>query len=445
MPHMRWALSGLLLVAALGVPVRAEEDPAQPVTPEQRDEHVKRALKPLDEDLAKRFASYEQQGVFSAAVAGWAFLLLEERGAGTAALPARGKSLARIASQVGAYLEKVERFAAKEPKPAAAGAPADPLAGMFSDGTQCNWPTAVAGLFLAEALQRGKLGKEAKAGCVRALRVLEATQQEDGGWGHDDARRGGVSGMDLGIPDPTGRHGKLNYPKTLLSTTNVCATALGALRRALKKEAGDSARKARAYYAAAQNGNGSFPYDPSQVMKGGGPGTGEPGAGGPGMGGPNPADELGAPLTAGALLALRSLGAPDSDPIVRAARAYVDAHPQGLSEGHGSATYGLLLSALEASSRSEAAWIAFRERFLRRLLEAQQKDGTSLCACRHGSFATTCDTDPLPGAPDMPGQAQDARMYVTALHALILALDRVPAKALPAPQQGAGAVPVTTK
>ena len=53
---------------------------------------------------------------------------------------------------------------------------------------------------------------------------------------------------------------------------------------------------------------------------------------------------------------------------------------------------------------------------------AQQKDGTWRCAGRHGSVATTCDTDPLPGARDMPGQAQDARMYVTALRALILAL-----------------------
>ena len=39
MPSLRWALGGLLLVAVLSVSVRAEEDPAQPVTPEQRDEH----------------------------------------------------------------------------------------------------------------------------------------------------------------------------------------------------------------------------------------------------------------------------------------------------------------------------------------------------------------------------------------------------------------------
>ena len=57
----------------------------------------------------------------------------------------------------------------------------------LNDGVQCNWPTAAAGLFFAEALQRGKLRAEAKGACVRALEILEATQQEDGGWRVDFA------------------------------------------------------------------------------------------------------------------------------------------------------------------------------------------------------------------------------------------------------------------
>lgn len=433
-------LGPLVLACAVGV-LADEQPPAPPlpspaaVTAEQRDEALKRALKPLDDDLSKRFSAYEQQGVFSAAVAGWAFLLLEERGPTEAALPGRAKALTRIAGQVGQYLEKVERFfdRAGEPPPQEDEAPRG-LGDMgHNDGMQCNWPTAVAGLFFAEALQRGKLRTEAKAGCARALKILEATQQEDGGWGHDDGRRGGIGGVSLPIPDPTGRRGRLDYPKTLLATSNVCGTAVAALRRALKKAEAQSGTKARAYFAAAQNGDGSFPYDPSQTRKGQ-----------DSFGGMGPADVISAPVTSGALLALRSLGVGD-EPCAAKALAFVDAHPEGLSEGHGSATFGLMMSALEASSRSEEAWKAFRERFLRRVLNAQGKDGTFACACAHGSFGTTCDTDALPGGMQFPGHDQDSRMYVTALHSLILALDRVPSKALPPAKKPAAAPTVTPR
>jgi hypothetical protein len=96
-----------------------------------------------------------------------------------------------------------------------------------------------------------------------------------------------------------------------------------------------------------------------------------------------------------------------------------------------------------AVQRDEA--LKFRERFLRRILDAQGKDGTFTCACAHGSFGTTCDTDALPGGMAQPGEGQDSRMYVTALHTLILALDRVPSKALPPAKKPAAAPTVTPR
>jgi hypothetical protein len=429
-------LAPLVLAAAAAVLADEPAPPAAPepapVTAEQRDEALKRALKTLDDDLAKHFSAYEQQGVFASAVAGWAFLLLEERGEAAAPMPARSKSLARLAGHVDQYLQKVERFLDRGGKPPVPGGevPRDLEEMDLNDGMQCNWPAAAAGLFFAEALQRGKLRAEAKAACVRALKILEATQQEDGGWGHDDGRRGGIGGVTLPIPDPTGRRGRLDYPKTLLSTSNLCATAVAALRRALKKEGGESVKKARAYYLAAQNSDGSYPYDPSQTCKereGFGPSE----------------MPIEAPLTAGALLAIRSLGAGDL-PCAAKALAFVEAQTANLSEGHGSASYGLMLSALEASQRGEAAWKTFRGHHLRRLLDAQGKSGTFACACKHGSFGTTCDTEPLPGGVEFPGHDEDSRMYVTALHTLILALDRTPSKALPPPAKPAPAAPVVT-
>lgn len=77
-------LAATLSAAAYEQPPEQPLPPAipgpEPVTPEQRDESLKRALKVLDEDLTKRFSGYEQQGVVASAIAGWAFLLLEERG-----------------------------------------------------------------------------------------------------------------------------------------------------------------------------------------------------------------------------------------------------------------------------------------------------------------------------------------------------------------------------
>ncbi len=432
----RAAVIALVLLAA-GAPARGEPapPPGRPVEAAERDEALRRAFQAIDEGFSRRFSSYEAMGVFSAAVAGLACVLAEERPAGEAAFPSRAKTLARLAPKVDGWLQQTERFATRPLKPAGAPARGPLQPGLLPEGVQCNWPAGAAGLFLSEALARGKVRKEARSGCERVVRILEATQQGDGGWGHDDARRGGVSGMALPIPDPTGRHASMDYPATLTSTTNLCAAALGAARRALKRDAGEAARKARGYYGAAQNPDGSFPYDPSQREK---DGDRPPGFA-------SPADALAVPLTAGALLGLRSLGFPAEDPLAAKAAPVVDAHPEWASEGHGSATYGLWLCALEARTRDAdgAAWRAFRERHFRRILDAQGPDGTFACACASASPATTCDTEPLPGGIDMPGHADDARMYVTALHAAVLALDRAVPKAVPAPSKPAPA-PATT-
>jgi hypothetical protein len=178
-----------------------------------------------------------------------------------------------------------------------------------------------------------------------------------------------------------------------------------------------SLQKGRVYFENAQNGDGTFPYDPAQKH---------------GMELPTEmAGGIETARTSGAAFALVCAGVPADDPVVRRALESIDKKPEFMSEGHGSATMALQFGALLSRVREEPRWWTFRGIFLPRILAHQENDGSFACVCLHESGAVTCDTRPIPGVPGMEMYVREQRVYVTAIHALILALDRSRPRALP--------------
>jgi hypothetical protein len=131
------------------------------------------------------------------------------------------------------------------------------------------------------------------------------------------------------------------------------------------------------------------------------------------------------------VFALYCAGAPADDPLARKALDALDAQRESMSEGHGSATMALQYGALLSRARGDAAWQAFRSIYFPRILAAQEANGACLCVCRHEAGGVTCDTTPIPGMPMGDAYAAGNKTYVTAIHALILALDRTEPRVLP--------------
>jgi hypothetical protein len=146
--------------------------------------------------------------------------------------------------------------------------------------------------------------------------------------------------------------------------------------------------------------------------------------------------------TAGAVFALLCAGAPRDDPVVVAGLKAVDAHPELMSEGHGSATMALQFGALLSRGRGDRAWAAFRKIFLPRILAHQEPSGAFACVCQAKTLAVTCDTREIPGLPAQVAAdwLRGGKVYVTAIHTLILLLDRTAARGLPEMPDLAGPV-----
>ncbi len=423
----RVGLVGCVVAAAGVVAARAGEGgapkapPAADVSPTARDACIAKACAYLDKALWNEADNLggSPQKPYAAATAGWAYLLLGGKSASP--IPPRAKEIDRVE----AYLEKYEAAVAsaylddKNKK-----APASPLAGAaaaagfnFTEATQFTWPFSAAAHFHAESLARNVRGKESRAALQLIVRALERGQQPDGGWGHDDASHAGMGLPPLPIP---GSPDKLVYPHTLLASSHCALGALGAAHRALGTKDAPSLRRGREHFVAAQNGDGAFPYDRTQTEK---------------SSPPRPDDLLAIEVarTSGAVYAMLEAGAAAGDAPVAKALAMVDAHVAWGSEGHGSATLGLEYAALLARVRGGDAWAKFRAEFFPRILASQTADGSFDCACRHVSFATTCDTHPDPALAGAAGDsfASGARTYVAAIHVLVLALDRDESKSLP--------------
>ena len=408
---------------------RADDEPGDDapagVSAEARDEALIRAFEWLDEKLLGMADDNRPRKRFAYALAGWAYTLASERSEGRK-LPNRKTQLKAIDKFLQRYIESVERAYVKqeEDEGGARGRrpgmpPGFDMGGM--EAAQFVWPLSVAAGMYAERAARGPRKSTAKRTLKTLVEIFELAQQEDGGFGHDDASREGMGLPAIDIPKPGG--GSLEYPGTLLAGSYCAISALGMAHHALGTRAPKSLERGRAHFAASQSGDGSFPYDPSQKHEGA---RGMPG-------GMSAIDHA---RNGGCVLALALAGAPKDDPVLAKAMAAMDGAMEALSEGHGSATLSLLYGALCARARGEATWKRFREIFFARLLEVQQEDGSFLCACRGESFGTTNDTEPLPGMGVVPGMGasyeEGNRVYVTAAHVLILLLDRVAPAAIAA-------------
>ncbi len=409
----RVSIVSILVVVLVGSLLQADtrhdkKRPEVPATPEARQKGIRAGLAYLDKTL---FSLPDMQGTprepFTYGVAGIAWLLAQDGQRVTG--PAGGADpVRRVQKRLESYISEVEHRL-KDP----ANLPS--IHGMADSSklVQYTWPIAMAGLFFSEMKLRGIRADEAGRALTRIEAILADCQEANGGWGH-----GRVSGKEdprteARIPKEFRKMMKAGggYPATLLSSTNCVAPALGVmkLRCGVPTKGLDRARE---YYGAAELGNGNFPYDPSQRSA--------------------DADTTGPPRAAGAIFALLAMGVPTTDPVVSKAREYVAENMEYLSEGHGSATYGLLMGALACRALGEREWKAFDGMYAPRILGTQDKDGAFGCVCEGKSFGTSCDEDHL----EMMGFFADGqKAYITAIQTVILLLDRTPPRFTPTPSK----------
>jgi hypothetical protein len=430
-----------LAVGASRAPAQDAEKPAEPakpaprsITAEERDEALVKAFAYLDDEIWKMQEGGSPRKQYTAATMAWAYLLAaDKRGKGAKKLPSRKKQLDRLRGYLSQYVEQVVRVYDRDDEKAEKertrpGMPPG-FAGMRT--SQYVWPLGIAAHYFAESLERGKSKKDSKEALRGIVRVLEAAQQESGGWGHDDASRPGMGLPPVKIPKPGG--GSQEYPGTLLGASNCALSGLGVAHEVLgttKKT--EALERGITYFRESQDEGGTFPYDPSQRM-----GQDRLPEGAPE--GSRVVQRAGfralsVARTSGGVLAMLCAGAKKDDPDVRRALDAVDAHPEWASEGHGSASMALQLAAVLARARGDETWAAFRRTYFARILGKQQEDGSFDCACEEVTFGVTCDTKPLPGMGKMPGMdgwTEQARVYVTAIHALILLLDRCELESVP--------------
>ena len=418
-------LASLLTLAPAppSVPPRQEEA----IDAKARDQALVNAFKYLDKKLWQLNENGSPQLQYSVAMAGWAYMLASDRSQKAKKLPSRSREIKRIFDYLQRYVQKIEKEyansakAKKKPKrvrPAGAG-----LGLAFGKPSQYVWPLSVAAHFFAEHLARGKR----KGECQRALRsiarILADAQQDNGGWGHDDARRPNLGLPKIPIPKPGGG-GNLVYPGTLLSATGCALSGLGVASVGRKRKTyAKPLANGRRHLQKAQNSSGTFPYDTSQRM------ARQPRGGG--RGGMSVIDRIDTARTSSAVLAYLLAGGRPTDDVVKNGIAAIDKGFKELGEGHGSATLALQYGALLSKVRGAEVWKRFRDEYFPTILERQEKSGAFLCAARSNAFGVTNDTEPLPGGISPPGFVDQGKTYVTAIHCLILALDRAPAKSLP--------------
>lgn len=385
----------------------AGKRPEVPATPEARQKAIRAGLAYLEENL---FSLPEAQGTprepFTCAVAGIAWLLATDGQRATG--PDRGTDpVRRVQRRLEKYISEVERRL-KDPD----NIPARHGLIESSKLVQYTWPLGMAGLFFAEMHLRGIRADEAGRALRRIEAILADCQEANGGWGHGKVGGREDPRTEELIPEEFRKAIRAGggYPSTLLSSTNCVASALGVMKERCAVPTATLDR-AREYYGEAQLRNGNFPYDPSQRSADG--------------------DETGAPRVAGAILALLCMGASANDPVVEEARDYLSGNIEYLSEGHGSATFGLLMGALCCRALGEKEWKAFDGMYAPRILGAQGKDGAFGCVCEEKAFGTSCDEG---HGMEMSLFADGQKAYLTAIQTLVLLLDRPP-RLLPSPSK----------
>jgi hypothetical protein len=422
MPRLAHVALPVLLaaVAFASTPARvaAKGAPAKPAKgAPTRAEVVARALARLDEDaLSTARDMNEQHRIFTQSVAGLCFLLDPAGGKG-APHPDR---VDRCAESIGRYVDGAARWfeaATKE-------RPGDEMSAF--QWSQPTWALSAAAIFFAEAAARGVRRREA-TGRLRTIgELLAASQQPDGGFGHD--REGRPRMPELEIPLPGGGVKKMKYPATLLSASAWAGTAMGLARTASGKKLDAPIGKAKAYFAANREPEGTYPYDPSQKGSGGG------------------SDVTTVARTAGAFVALRALGVSPKEKDLARTGSFLVRRVEDLAEGHGSSPHGVFFGRIASLLLGPAATKAYDEAIVPRILGAADPETGALdCICRKAG-GTTCESfrgeDNFALRMAGPDALGWVRGYVTALNLFALLaekgrlrhLDGVPVDDGPAPE-----------
>lgn len=389
--------------AALILVMLAGDAPAVAVTPAARDAALVKAFGFLDEWIWRVPDGGSPRRQYSMAVAAHAYLLAGDGGGRR--LPSRKRQIDRLHDELVRFVDRVEERYARKKRPRADA----PMAERIRDEirtTQWTWVLGVAAPYFAESVVRGRRGGECRRELKRIVRILERSQQPVGGWGHDDARINGLFASDA----------RSDYPAAFVAPSYCALSGLGLARRALKQGTDcEAVRAGRAYLAKCQSEDGTFPYTLRKLAPGWKPGMGP----------------IAVARTSGVAFALFCAGAPATDPTARKALRAIDARPQFMAEGHGSATMSLQFGGLLSRARGERAWRKFRAMYFPRILAAQEDDGAFLCVSR-GVIGSNDETHPrLPEGFRIPKPDRAARAYVTAIHCLLLLLDRTESRVLP--------------
>jgi hypothetical protein len=396
---------------------------APKVTAEARDEAIRRGFEYLDRKVWELNEGGSPQKQYTIAVTAWASLLAADAEGRAKKLPSRAKELEKLRRYLERYVgvvaheyekddEKTKRRRGNDEK----GQEEPDDFAAFSRPAQYVWPVSMAAHYFAESYARGRDKTVARQGLKDAIAILEASQQPNGGWGHDDAARPGMGMPPIRIPKPGG--GSEVYPPTLLAASYCGLSALGVAHARLGSKTPESLKKGIEYFRAAQNEDGTYPYDPTQRHALQAQSTQM-------MGG------LEVARTPGAFFALCCAGTAAAGKELRAAAKAMDAHPEWWSEGHGSATMALQFAALAARARGDVAWSAFRRLYFPRILASQEESGGFTCVAEAKLPGVTSDTAPLPGLSGMGEWTEHQKVYVTSVHVLVLLLDRSRPAALP--------------
>lgn len=367
--------TALLLLGLLLVPTGAGAAKERAPTDAARDAAVERAFAWLDRHLGSLpDTGGTPRKPFVLAMAGLDSLLSHRSSTAADTIPTAEKKLV-------AYLEEVERrVRVPEELPAAFGS-------VNSEKLcQYTWALAQAGVFFTELALRGRHRDKSIRTVRRIVAILEFSRAENGGFGHGRVRPGAKAS---------------GYPETFLAATSTAESALGMIEAALGPGEVTGLEEMRGYYRKARIENGNFPYDPSQRKAG--------------------SDLTGVSRTGGALLAMLSLGIPETDPDVKGSLAFVREHMDYVAEGHGSSMLNLAQTALALRRIGGKPWEEFRAEVFPRILAAQTEDGDLPCICTKKAFATTCDSDGLANAGFL---AATGKAYTTSLLLFVLLLDR---------------------
>ncbi len=365
----RVAIRCALVIAATGAvsPIVSAKDAPKPApkatkAAATKAEAVARALKRLDEDVfASERDMNEQHKIFTRSIAGLCFLLDPAAGKG-APHPDR---VDRCAESIGRYVDGAMRHF-EEGK----GAATDERSAF--EWSQTTWSLGAAAIFYGELAARGTRRKDSIAHLRAIGDLLARSQQPDGGFGHDKEGRPRIPEIEM--PMPGGGVKKMKYPNTLLSASNWAANALGIARPVSGKKLDDAIAKAKAYYAATRDPEGTYPYDPSQKGQGGG------------------SDVTSVARTAGSFTALRSMGVPAREKDLVRTGSFLARRLDDLPEGHGSSPHGVFFGVIAANLLGNEARGEFEKTIVPRILAAQDVGTGALdCICRHTS-ATTCES-----------------------------------------------------